>query len=95
MTGGGQKQAANQKHVSPLCFRGLELGVRASLVNACGQLHLQCMRAKSFLRQLYLPSFPLSPVLVFQLWFRPLLSLAVRLSSPHLIFPPHVSSFLC
>ena len=45
------------------------------------------MRAKSFLRQLYLPAFPLSPVLVFKLWFRPLLSPAVRLSSPHLIFP--------
>ena len=32
-----------------LCFLGLELGVRASLVNAWGQLHLQSMHAKSFL----------------------------------------------
>ena len=54
MLGGGERKATNQKHVSALRFRGLELGARASLserVRAASFTVRACVRAESFLRQ--------------------------------------------
>ena len=56
--GGGKKQAASHKHVSPLHFLGLELGVHASLVNACGSfIYSACVLSPSCGSCIYLP-FP-------------------------------------
>ena len=48
MLGGGERKATNQKHVSALRFRGLELGARASLserVRAASFTVRACVRA--------------------------------------------------
>jgi len=77
MMGGGEKKAANEKHVPPLGFRGLEPGARASLSER--------LRAASFTVRACVLSPPAAVVF-------PLLSPFSCPSVPALVYTPAHSS---
>ena len=60
MMGGGEKKAANEKHVPPLGFRGLEPGARASLSERlrAASFTVRALRAKSSCGRCVSPPFP-------------------------------------